>query len=206
MTQYSTQAFTLKKEGDDVFTRIGEALDSIDNQQLTSDSRIPVARSQQQVNGSLGNHNQLTSCSSEPLLSSDVSGTKPCQDSDGNESQIPSELITSCVSTLLMIQVIWRLWFNINGLKMQSLVLCVCVLWDFEKLASKCIAIILVQWDIISFFGLNAMLMAITWFLNLFTAYKISFLGLLVMVAHCCHFFQNYFSSAKIYSYKNLLC
>jgi hypothetical protein len=83
---------------------------------------------------------------------------------------------------------------------------CVCVLWDFEKLASKCIAIILVQWDIISFFGLNAMLMAITWFLNLFTAYKISFLGLLVMVAHCCHLFQNYFSSAKIYSYKNLLC
>jgi hypothetical protein len=37
MTQYSTQAFTLKKEGDDVFTRIGEALDSIDNQQLTSE-------------------------------------------------------------------------------------------------------------------------------------------------------------------------
>ncbi|XP_059437111.1 protein ALWAYS EARLY 2-like isoform X2 [Corylus avellana] len=104
MVDAAIQAFTLKKEGDDVFTRIGEALDSIDNQQLTSDSRVPVVRSQQQANGSLGNHNQLTSCSSEPLLTSDVSGTKPCHDSDGNEAQIPSELITSCVSTLLMIQ------------------------------------------------------------------------------------------------------
>jgi hypothetical protein len=123
----------LSKEGDDVFTRIGEALDSIDNQQLTSDSRVPVVRSQQQVNGSLGNHNQLTSYSSEPLLTSDVSGAKLCHDSDGNEAQIPSELITSCVATLLMIQVIWRLWSNINGFKKQSLSLlslslsCVCV-------------------------------------------------------------------------------
>jgi hypothetical protein len=109
MMRYSSQAFTLRKEGDDVFTRIGEVLDSIDYQQLTSDSRVPVVRSQQQVNGSLGNHNQLTSCSSEPLLTSDVSGTKPSHDSDGNEAQIPSDLITSCVATLLMIQVIWRL-------------------------------------------------------------------------------------------------
>jgi hypothetical protein len=148
----------LSKEGDDVFTRIGEALDSIDNQQLTSDSRVPVVRSQQQVNGSLGNHNQLTSYSSEPLLTSDVSGAKLCHDSDGNEAQIPSELITSCVATLLMIQVIWRLWSNINGFKKQSLSLlslslscvCVCVLWDFEKLVSKC-SYNLVQWDIISF-------------------------------------------------------
>ena len=199
MTQYSTQAFTLKKEGDDVFTRIGEALDSIDNQQLTSDSRVPVVRSQQQVNGSLGNHNQLTSCSSEPLLTSDVSGTKLCQDSDGNESQIPSELITSCVSTLLMIQVIWRLWFNINGLKLQSLSCCVCMCYGTLKSLQVNVAIILVQWDIISFFGLNAMLMAITWFLNLLTAYKLSFLGLRIIIAHCCHFFQNYFSSAIIF-------
>ncbi|GLT61171.1 hypothetical protein SLA2020_338940 [Shorea laevis] len=104
MVDAAIQAFTLRKEGDDVFTRIGEALDSIDYQQLTSDSRVPVVRSQQQVNGSLGNHNQLTSCSSEPLLTSDVSGTKPSHDSDGNEAQIPSDLITSCVATLLMIQ------------------------------------------------------------------------------------------------------
>jgi len=104
MVDAAIQAFTLRKEGDDVFTRIGEVLDSIDYQQLTSDSRVPVVRSQQQVNGSLGNHNQLTSCSSEPLLTSDVSGIKPSHDSDGNEAQIPSDLITSCVATLLMIQ------------------------------------------------------------------------------------------------------
>ena len=121
MMQYSSQAFTLRKDGEDAFVRIGEALDSIDNQQLTSDSRVPVIRSQQQVNGGLGSHNQSTSCKSEPLLSSDASGAKPCNDSDENEARIPSELITSCVATLLMIQVIWRLSSTINEFKKQSL-------------------------------------------------------------------------------------
>lgn len=104
MVDAAIQAFTFRKEGEDAFVRIGETLDSIDNQQLTSDSGIPVIRSQQQVNGSLGNQNQLSSCKAEPLFSSDASGAKPCNDSDENEAQIPSGLITSCVATLLMIQ------------------------------------------------------------------------------------------------------
>lgn len=95
----------MRKEGEDAFVRIGETLDSIDNQQLTSDSGVPVIRSQQQVNGGLGNQNQLSSCKAEPLFSSDTSGAKPCNDSDDNEARIPSGLITSCVATLLMIQV-----------------------------------------------------------------------------------------------------
>ncbi|KAM4108318.1 hypothetical protein ACJW30_03G038100 [Castanea mollissima] len=91
MVDAAIQAFTLRKEGEDAFVRIGETLDSIDNQ---SDSGVPVIRSQQLVNGGLA----------EPLFSSDASGAKPCNDSDENEARIPSGLITSCVATLLMIQ------------------------------------------------------------------------------------------------------
>ncbi|KAM3704850.1 hypothetical protein ACJW31_03G037000 [Castanea mollissima] len=101
MVDAAIQAFTLRKEGEDAFVRIGETLDSIDNQ---SDSGVPVIRSQQLVNGGLGNQNQLSSCKAEPLFSSDASGAKPCNDSDENEARIPSGLITSCVATLLMIQ------------------------------------------------------------------------------------------------------
>ncbi|KAK4595854.1 hypothetical protein RGQ29_014085 [Quercus rubra] len=104
MVDAAIQAFTLRKEGEDAFVRIGETLDSIDNQQLTSDSGVPVIRSQQLVNSGLGNQNQLSSCKAEPLFSSDASGAKPCNDSDENEARIPSGLITSCVATLLMIQ------------------------------------------------------------------------------------------------------
>ncbi|KAL0005955.1 hypothetical protein SO802_013516 [Lithocarpus litseifolius] len=104
MVDAAIQAFTMRKEGEDAFVRIGETLDSIDNQQLTSDSGVPVIRSQQQVNGGLGNQNQLSSCKAEPLFSNDASGAKPCNDSDENEARIPSGLITSCVATLLMIQ------------------------------------------------------------------------------------------------------
>ncbi|XP_075658523.1 protein ALWAYS EARLY 2 isoform X6 [Castanea sativa] len=101
MVDAAIQAFTLRKEGEDAFVRIGETLDSIDNQ---SDSGVPVIRSQQLVNGGLGNQNQLSSCKAEPLFASDASGAKPCNDSDENEARIPSGLITSCVATLLMIQ------------------------------------------------------------------------------------------------------
>lgn len=103
----------MRKEGEDAFVRIGQALDSFDNQQLTSDSRVPVIRRQQQDTGSLGNHSQMSFYTSEPLVTSDASVKRLCNDSDEIEAQIPSELITSCVAALLMIQVIWRLYFNL---------------------------------------------------------------------------------------------
>lgn len=87
------------KEGEDAFTRIGQALDSIDYQQLASKYRLPMARSQDQVNGSFYHR------ASQPLLN-DASGPKLHTESDEVGTEIPSELITSCVATLLMIQVI----------------------------------------------------------------------------------------------------
>ncbi|KAL9447321.1 hypothetical protein AB3S75_014900 [Citrus x aurantiifolia] len=74
MVDAAVKAMSSVKEGEDAYTKIGEALDHIDKRQLTSDPRVSVIRSPEQ----------------------DVS--------DKNEAQIPSELITSCVATLLMIQ------------------------------------------------------------------------------------------------------
>lgn len=103
--QFVFQAMSSMKEGEDAYIKIGEALDHIDKRQLTSDPRVPVIRSPERVNGSLGHHNQFVSGTSDPQLTSNGSGTKLQDGSEKNESQIPSELITSCVATLLMIQV-----------------------------------------------------------------------------------------------------
>ncbi|KAK7277936.1 hypothetical protein RJT34_22956 [Clitoria ternatea] len=102
MVDAAFQALSLTKEGEDAFMRIGQALDSINHQQLASKSRLPVIRSQEQVNGSFYHQNHSTYVS-EPLLN-DASGPKLHNDSDKVDTAIPSELITSCVATLIMIQ------------------------------------------------------------------------------------------------------
>lgn len=98
----SFQVISSLKEGEDAFTRIGEALDSINDQQLASDIKLSGVISPEKVNGSLAPNNQLNACPSE---TNQLSGSKPCTDADKTETQIPAELITSCVATLLMIQV-----------------------------------------------------------------------------------------------------
>lgn len=101
------QALSLTKEDEDAFEKIGQALDSINHQQLAPKSRLPVIKCQDQVNvnGSFCHHNHPTYCVSEPLLN-DPSGPKLHNYSDKFDTEIPSELITSCVATLIMIQVI----------------------------------------------------------------------------------------------------
>lgn len=93
------QAVSSMNEGEDAFLRISEALDDIDKGQLASYSRVPGNRSQEQVNDSLNQQNGSVSSASEPMSV----GFK-LRDSD-NETRILSDLITSCVSTVLMIQV-----------------------------------------------------------------------------------------------------
>lgn len=85
--------------------RIGQALDCFDYQQLVTNSRLPMIRSQEKVNGNSDYHNRSICCSSERLLN-DAPGPKLHHDSDKVDAQIPSDLITSCVATLIMIQVI----------------------------------------------------------------------------------------------------
>lgn len=101
MVDKAIQAISSLKEGEDAFTRIGEALDSINDQQLASDIKLSGVASPEKVNGGLVPNNQLNACSSE---TNQLSGSKPSIDTDKIETQIPAELITSCVATLLMVQ------------------------------------------------------------------------------------------------------
>ncbi|KAK0600784.1 hypothetical protein LWI29_018371 [Acer saccharum] len=74
MVDTAIKAMSSIKEGEDAVNGIRQTLEYTDDRQMTSDSRVPAIRSPEQ------------------------DGT------DKNEAQIPSELITSCVSTMLMIQ------------------------------------------------------------------------------------------------------
>ncbi|XP_021898881.1 protein ALWAYS EARLY 2 [Carica papaya] len=98
MVDAAIKAVSSMNEGEDAFLRISEALDDIDKGQLASYSRVPGNRSQEQVNDSLNQQNGSVSSASEPMSV----GFK-LRDSD-NETRILSDLITSCVSTVLMIQ------------------------------------------------------------------------------------------------------
>ncbi|KAM7469552.1 hypothetical protein LguiA_007735 [Lonicera macranthoides] len=82
MVDTAIQVFSSVKEGEDAFSRIGVALDSLGRQKPTPDS------------GSTHQH-QLTSTSPELSLIGGASIPVFHHDSDSSEAQIPSELITS---------------------------------------------------------------------------------------------------------------
>ncbi|XP_021622906.1 protein ALWAYS EARLY 2 isoform X4 [Manihot esculenta] len=104
MIDAAVQAISSMKEGEDAFVKIGEALDSIDRRQLASESKAQEIRSLEHVNGILSHHNQLISSTLEPQVNNNASGPKSHNNTDKIEAAIPSELIKSCVATLLMIQ------------------------------------------------------------------------------------------------------
>lgn len=78
------------KEGEDAFERIGEALDAFDKRKLTPNC---------------GFEHEFSSSTSETLQKGYASATKLHNDNKKIEEEIPLELITSCVATLLMVQV-----------------------------------------------------------------------------------------------------
>ena len=86
-------------QGDDPLTIICGALHSFESFEYQK----PLSKSQEYINDSLGPFNQL--CSLEHLSTSDLISPRSRR-SDKDYGGIPSNLITSCVATLLMIQVI----------------------------------------------------------------------------------------------------
>ncbi|BBH06552.1 DIRP domain-containing protein [Prunus dulcis] len=104
MVNAAIQAMSSRKGGEDAYVRIREALDSIDNQHLPSDSRLSLNRSQEQVNGNLGHRNQLISSTSDPNFTSDSPGPKPNTDTEKTEAQVLSDVISACVMAVHMIQ------------------------------------------------------------------------------------------------------
>nr|DAD33388.1 TPA_asm: hypothetical protein HUJ06_012239 [Nelumbo nucifera] len=101
MVHTAIQVMFSLKEGKNAFARIGEALDSANNRHFKADSVASAIRDP--ANGGLTYQDHPTSCISEPTTTVPASDLK-LNISDSNESQIPSELISSCVATLLMIQ------------------------------------------------------------------------------------------------------
>lgn len=84
-------------EGDDAYARIGEALASIGTRQLTSESKMSVTRNTEHAS------------TVEPPANGRASEPLSLDKSDKIEAAIPSELITSCVSAMLMIQVTFNI-------------------------------------------------------------------------------------------------
>uniref|UniRef100_A0A2P2J571 Uncharacterized protein n=1 Tax=Rhizophora mucronata TaxID=61149 RepID=A0A2P2J571_RHIMU len=104
MVDAAFEAISSLKEGQDAFLRIGEALDSIDRRQKVSESKVQVTRSPEPINGSFRHHNQLISRESVSQVNDNAFMARSHDDSGKTEAAFPSELITSCVATLLMIQ------------------------------------------------------------------------------------------------------
>ncbi|KAI9383036.1 hypothetical protein POPTR_013G020500v4 [Populus trichocarpa] len=103
MVDVAVQAISSMKEGEDTFVRIGEALDSMDRRHLGSEYRVQMIRAPEGVSGGLRLQNQLILSTSEPQVNSNASRPQS-NDSDKTETVIPSDLISSCVAALLMIQ------------------------------------------------------------------------------------------------------
>lgn len=97
---------SLKEEANNV-ERIEDAIDFVNNRLLVDDSGTSAMRSatSDPFHGSLASQDQFTSCTSNPLSGSQAPDLKLNITSNDNEAQIPAELITHCVATLLMIQV-----------------------------------------------------------------------------------------------------
>ncbi|XP_010550978.1 PREDICTED: protein ALWAYS EARLY 2-like isoform X2 [Tarenaya hassleriana] len=101
MVDAAIKAASSVKEGEDASKKIQEAIDSIGKHLPLHSSMVPGVKHQEHANGSLDHHlSQSPSDALESLVNGSIS-----QDGSGkNEGQMPSELISSCVATWLMIQ------------------------------------------------------------------------------------------------------
>ncbi|KAI5580997.1 hypothetical protein BDE02_08G190900 [Populus trichocarpa] len=107
MVDAAMQAMSsLKKEGSSIES-IEDAIDFVNNKLLADDSSVPAIRSPvpaSSVQDSPASQDQLSSCVANPGAINHAPDAKWNNLSNENEVQIPSELISHCVATLLMIQ------------------------------------------------------------------------------------------------------
>ncbi|XP_058209241.1 protein ALWAYS EARLY 3 isoform X2 [Rhododendron vialii] len=104
MVDAAMQAITSSKAGGNTFERIEDAIDYVSNRLSFDDSCLLGMRhtAADTIRGSSASHDLLTSCCTSNSLHSTEPEFKNVL--DRNEAQIPSELISHCVATLLMIQ------------------------------------------------------------------------------------------------------
>ncbi|XP_011043234.1 PREDICTED: protein ALWAYS EARLY 3-like isoform X1 [Populus euphratica] len=107
MVDAAMQAMSsLKKEGSCIES-IEDAIDFVNNKLLADDSSVPAIRSpvpEGSVQDTPASQDQLSSCVGNPGAINHAPDAKWNNLSNENEVQIPSELISHCVATLLMIQ------------------------------------------------------------------------------------------------------
>uniref|UniRef100_A0A6M2EX30 Uncharacterized protein n=1 Tax=Populus davidiana TaxID=266767 RepID=A0A6M2EX30_9ROSI len=97
---------SLKKEGSSIDS-IEDAIDFVNNKLSADDSSVPAIRSSIpaiSAQGTLASQDHLSSCAAGPEAINGAPDAKFNNLSTQNEVQIPTELISHCVATLLMIQ------------------------------------------------------------------------------------------------------
>lgn len=104
------------KEGEDAIKMIQEALDMVGKHQPL---RSSVVKHEEHANGGVEHHQNpsLSSDASKPMANNDSISQNG---SEKKEAQMPSELITSCVATWIMIQVMEKLLGSITHPKTES--------------------------------------------------------------------------------------
>ncbi|CAH8386148.1 unnamed protein product [Eruca vesicaria subsp. sativa] len=101
MVDAAIKAASSVKDGEDAIKMIQEALDMIGKPQPLV--RSSIVKQEEHANGSIEqHHNPSPSDASKPMANNGVISQD--DGSEKNEAQMPSELITSCVATWIMIQ------------------------------------------------------------------------------------------------------
>ncbi|XP_058079829.1 protein ALWAYS EARLY 2-like isoform X2 [Magnolia sinica] len=101
MVDAAMQAMSSSKEGEDAFQRIGEALDTMHNNHSGANSGVSTLK---YFSPDIGHGVLATSCTSERMMAVCAAEPEENHASDGNGEQLPSELMSSCVASFLMIQ------------------------------------------------------------------------------------------------------
>ena len=110
------------KEGGHPIQNIEEAVDYVSNRLSVDDSRLSVQAIH--ANGSLARQNQPSSGTSKLLASDQTLDSRSNGASVECETQIPVELITNCVTTLLMIQVSFEMFLPSPSFILALLISC----------------------------------------------------------------------------------
>lgn len=107
MVDAAMQAMSsLRKEGKSI-ERIEDAIDFVNNQLSVDDSSMPALRSStplDSVRSTVTSHDHPTACVTYPSATSHIPDMKLQSFSDQDDLGIPSDIISHCVATLLMIQ------------------------------------------------------------------------------------------------------
>lgn len=103
MVDIAIKVMSLMKEGEDAFGRIGKALDAPNKVECAANRRVSMITPSSTVQG-FPHQDPVVPFISEFQLAGDASGMKSAEGSAASDLQVPSNLITSCVATLLMIQ------------------------------------------------------------------------------------------------------